>query len=53
MLWDISVEKIQVRTNKIQDSRFKHRLFRENTDIHIYNNIMTILQNMFLNGNII
>ena len=37
----------------IQDSRFKHRLFRENTNIHIYNNIMNIWQNMFLNGSII
>ena len=32
---------------------FKHRLFRENTNIHIYNNIMNIWQNMFLNGSII
>ena len=39
--------------HKIQDSRFKHRLFRENTNIHIYNNIMNIWQNMFSNGNII
>ena len=37
----------------IQDSRFKHRLFRRNTDIHIYITIMDTLQNMFLNGNII
>ena len=38
---------------KIQDSRFKHRLFRGNTDIHIYITIMDTWQNMFLNGNII
>ena len=38
---------------KIQDSRFKHRLFRRNTDIHIYITIMDTWQNMFLNGNLI
>ena len=35
----------------IQDSRFKHRLFRRNTNIHIYISIMDTWQNMFLNGN--
>ena len=37
--------------SKVQ--RFKHRLFRRNTDIHIYITIMDTWQNMFLNGNII
>ena len=40
-------------TGKIQDSRFKHHLFRRNTDIHIYITIMDTWQNMFLNGNMI
>ena len=35
------------------DSRFKHRLFRRNTVIHIYITIMDTWQKMFLNGNII
>ena len=37
--------------SKIQ--RFKHCLFRGNTDIHIYITIMDTWQSMFLNGNMI
>ena len=51
----ISYDQPQLRSSKIeiQDSRFKHCLFRRNTDIHIYITIMDTWQNMFLNGNVI
>ena len=49
--YDVTVKQFQRQI--LQDSRFKHRLFRRNTNIHVYITIMDTWQNMFLNDNMI